>query len=41
MAVNKDNAMSEMTNNQILIYQTEDGAAVAEVRLAAESVWLT
>ena len=33
--------MSETTNNQILIYQAEDGAAVTEVWLAAESVWLT
>lgn len=33
--------MGEIGNNDILIYQAGDGTAVTEVRLDAETVWLT
>ncbi|MBF0610103.1 MAG: virulence protein [Magnetococcales bacterium] len=32
--------MSEIGNNDILIYQSEDGTAMTEVRLEAGTVWL-
>ncbi|MBL4775512.1 MAG: virulence protein RhuM/Fic/DOC family protein [Mariprofundus sp.] len=33
--------MVEQQNNEILIYQTEDGLAITEVRLEAETLWLS
>ncbi|MDX8407377.1 MAG: virulence protein RhuM/Fic/DOC family protein [Mariprofundaceae bacterium] len=33
--------MDNQPNNEILIYQTEDGSAVTEVRLEAETLWLS
>jgi len=33
--------MDASDNNEILIYQAEDGLAVTEVRLEAETLWLS
>jgi len=33
--------MHDQPDSKILIYQAEDGSAVTEVRLEAETVWMT